>query len=58
MTEKLHAALITATAAAADAALDPNSGPMRQKVANLLAQAALYVLEEAAPTGDNVLSIA
>ncbi|MEO9632438.1 MAG: hypothetical protein ABJG14_18555 [Sulfitobacter sp.] len=56
MTEDLHAALINATAAAADAALQPLSAPMRRDVANLLAQAAA-ALDALPGDGDNVVSI-
>ena len=57
--DDLHATLIKATYSAADAALAPNSVPMRQNIADLLAQAqaALDALEEAAPTGNNVVQM-
>mgnify|MGYP001449555151 CR=1 FL=1 len=58
--DDLHAALINATAAAANAALQPLSGPMRQDVASLLAQAqaALAALRDALPPeGGNVVQM-
>lgn len=55
--DQLHAALINATAAAANAALQPLSELMRQEVADLLAQAQA-ALDALPPEEDNVVSIA